>query len=255
MGFVGILFTWAVRPGFVVASILAIASAAAALAAGGCAQQPVSTKTLEIHQSLVEKDGLLPVKAYDALHVSCAMPRKWVKLPDDQGLIYMHEQWRSPSEHTGVGVAYIHMPLPISAQMLIWFARNEYTRKQDVKDPGGHVIGQWTDALGRVWFEAENAKYHVKGYAMTRGFDSWIVYTGYRVKNKPNAMEINLAARAADSVAPLSGGAPLCGQCMNSTTSAAAPNPIAAFTRTQTAGATTRPSATAFLASAATHAN
>ena len=175
------------------------------LAALGCVQQVISTRSLFQHQALVEMEGLQPVRVYDALHVTCAMPRKWENLPDDKGMLYDHVQWRSPSLQTGIGVAYIHTPLPLSAQVLIWFAKAEYTKKQTRQEPGGRVIGEWTDALGRAWFEAENDKYHVKGYAMTRGFDSWIVYTGYRVKSPPNWSEIGLAARAADSVAPMSG--------------------------------------------------
>jgi hypothetical protein len=128
--------------------------------------------------------------------------------------LYSHQQWRSPSASAGVGVAYIHTPIPLSTDMLVWFAKNEYAKRQASGDKsgattrpadiGGRLIGEWTDSLGRHWFEAESTKYHVKGYAMTRGCEAWIVYSGWRVKSKPCEAEIALGARAADSVVPLS---------------------------------------------------
>ncbi len=78
----------------------------------------------------------------------------------------------------------------------------EYAKKSD----DGHVIGQWTDALGREWFEAETHRYHLRGYVMTRGFDAWISYTGYRISEPYMPDEVEAAHRSLETMLPLSVG-------------------------------------------------
>jgi hypothetical protein len=174
--------------------------ASVALLAGCTVVQTASVYRLEEHQSEVNRTGLAPVHADPRLNVSVACPVTWDQMPLQSNIIYTHEQWRAPDKHVGMGVAYVHTPIPFSPQTLIWFAKSQYVHKTDGK---GRLIAEWTDSLGRSWFEAENETYHVRGYAMTRGNDAWIVYSGYRVKNHPSKEQITLAERGADSVAPL----------------------------------------------------
>jgi len=170
---------------------------------GGCQFQAISTVELRQHQQMVDLDGLRHLQAFSELQVSCAPPVFWERRGESPNILYTHEQWRSPKKNVGVGVAYIHTLIPLSPQMLVWFAKGQYTQSRENHARGGRLLGEWTDSMGRVWFEAENARYHVKGYAMTRGSDAWIVYSGYQVANKPSDADIALAVRAADSVAPL----------------------------------------------------
>jgi hypothetical protein len=96
----------------------------------------------------------------------------------------------------------VTLPIPLPAQAIVWFAKNEYLKRaKDQHD--GKLIGQWTDSLGREWFEAENSKYHVRGYAMTQGSQAWIVYSGWRVTSEPQPTEITLARRSLESVVPV----------------------------------------------------
>jgi hypothetical protein len=127
-----------------------------------------------------------------------AAPRRWVPLPFKPNPLYTHEQWKSPSGHTGVGVVCAHLPLPLSTSTVVWLAKKEYVKQG--KD--GKLLGEWTDSLGRSWFEAENDKYHVRGFVCVKGFTAWIIYFGYKSKYPPDVAEISLAARAADSVVP-----------------------------------------------------
>jgi hypothetical protein len=166
----------------------------------GCTVQTVSIFKLEMHQSQVNRTGLTAVHVNDLLQVTVATPVGWDLMPTRSNILYTHQQWRSPDKHVGMGVAYLHTPIAFSPQTLIWFAKAQYVSRTDGK---GRLIAQWTDSLGRCWFEAENAIYHVRGYAMTRGNDAWIVYSGYRVQTHPSQGEIMLAQRGADSVAPL----------------------------------------------------
>ena len=142
---------------------------------------------------------VLPATKQEALNVQWAVPKDWKALPMQKTPLYVHQQFRSPTLCTGFGVAYVHMPLPLSAKAVVWFAKGEYTKKSNE----GRLIGEWTDKLGRYWFEAENAKYHVKGYAVTKGFDAWIVYSGYRMTRDRQPEEIQLATEVADAIVPL----------------------------------------------------
>jgi len=47
----------------------------------------------------------------------------------------------------------------------------------------------------------------VRGYAVTNGNDAWIVYYGYKLQYPPNATELSIAGRCADSVVPHTGEA------------------------------------------------
>ncbi|MBC8106970.1 MAG: hypothetical protein H7Z14_10305, partial [Anaerolineae bacterium] len=123
----------------------------------------------------------------------------WERIAPRPSRLYSHEQWRSPSGHTGVGVAYIRMPIPLGAGTLAWFAKQEYGKKSE----DGRIIAQWTDNLGRTWFEVENKKYHVRGYVTTRGLDAWIIYSGYRLTSTPDPMELSVALRSLETIAPI----------------------------------------------------
>jgi hypothetical protein len=170
---------------------------AGVLLAGGCQFGPtVATQKLARHQADLEKDGLKTVEPVAALKITAAPPADWKALPIYKGALYTHEQWRSPSHATGVGVIYARLPMPMPVDMLLWFAKQQYTKKET----DGKLIGQWTDRFGRSWFEAENNKYHVKGYAVVQGTDAWFVYSGYRTTMNERPEEITLAQRCQESV-------------------------------------------------------
>jgi hypothetical protein len=102
-----------------------------------------------------------------------------------------------------VGIAHIRLPIPISTGMLMWIAKREYTKKSN----DGKILSEWTDDLGRPWFDAENDKYRVRGYAIVSGFEAWVIYFGYKTKFPPDAAELSLAARAAETIVPNPGSA------------------------------------------------
>jgi hypothetical protein len=169
----------------------------------GCQLAPpaVSVKRLAEHREVVDLGGLQPTQILQDLKVSWSVPGQWEALPVKKTLLYTHQQWRSPTLSTGVGVAHIQLPVPVPAQAVLWFAKSQYTT--GVTDPkDGKLINEWTDSLGRQWFEAQNSKYHVKGYAITQGKEAWIVYCGYRMSREPVPKEIALAEKSLDSVVP-----------------------------------------------------
>ena len=190
------VFRVVVRASAVPAAVVAFSF----LAGAGCqaAKGKEFTRKLIDSQVWVDFSGLKPAAAVDPVRVTCAAPRQWEVMPLNKGSIYTHLQWRSPSRRTGVGVAHLRMPLPLGEKAVIWFAKQEYTKKSD----DGRLIGEWTDDLGRRWFEAENNRYHVKGYAVVSGFEAWVVYYGHKVEFPPDGLEISLAARAMNSIIP-----------------------------------------------------
>ena len=186
----------------------------------GCQpSQAVMSRRLIDHIALIDFSGLAPARPIDGLEVSASLPRTWQLLPAQHAGLYTHRQWRSPSHGTAVGVVHIRMPLPMSAKTLVWLARTQYHdgSAADPKDadvhqhvPGGpgRLLRQWSDPVGREWLEAENDRYHARGYVVTCGFDAWVVYSGYRRRGVPNPVDIELANRSMDSVIP----APLAGE-------------------------------------------
>jgi hypothetical protein len=169
---------------------------------GGCAlvgAPTVSTKKLIRYQSMIDLSGLKPMQTMEPVRVKIAAPAGWEALPVYKGAMYTHQQWRSPTHRDGVGVVYARMPFPFSASTVAWLARREYTKRAD----DGKIIGEWTDGLGRPWFEVENQKFHVRGYVVTDGLDAWIVYAGYRLFETPEPDEIAIASRALESIVPI----------------------------------------------------
>ena len=171
------------------------------LLAGCQGMKPIEHKRLIEHQALIDFSGLKAPETHEAIRVLAGLPESWKAPPAQKTGLYTHTQWKSPSGHTAVGAVLIHLPLPLSADTVVWFAKREYTKKAD----DGKLIREWKDALGRRWFEAENNKYRVRGYCLVQGFQAWIVYFGYRTQHPPNFDEISLAARSADTFIPVTG--------------------------------------------------
>ena len=167
------------------------------------------SQRLVARMALIDFSGLGPPRPIPDLDVTAAIPRAWHLMPTQQGGMYTHVQWRSPTHATGVGVAHVRMPLPLSAKTLVWLAKTQYNSARADADPKhqvpggpGVLLGQWTDPVGREWVELENDRYRVKGYVVTCGFDAWVVYSGYRRHGVPSPVDIDLAGRSLESVVP-----------------------------------------------------
>jgi hypothetical protein len=171
----------------------------------GCqASQANLSGRLAAHVAMVDQSGLLPDMPIDNLKVEMAIPHRWTASEPTSTPLYQHQQWRSPNKMTGVGVVYVQLPIPLSPKTLVWLARAQYrkTHKVDGKtDP--KVLGEWTDSLGREWFEGENDRYHVLGYIVTSGADAWAIYSGYRLNYPVNRHDLGMAYRCMDSIVPL----------------------------------------------------
>jgi hypothetical protein len=170
------------------------------LASGaGCqTAPPVSVRSLINHQAMIDFSGLRSVEQFDVVKAQVAPPATWQQLAVKRGPMYTDMQWRSPSSSTAVGVAHVRMPLPLSARTLLWFAKGQYAKQSD----DGRLLGQWVDALGRNWFEAENNKYHVRGFIVTKGFEAWIIYSGYKTQIPTDVSELALGTRAMETIVP-----------------------------------------------------
>ena len=160
--------------------------------------QSVSTARLIQHQAMVDPSGLKDSSVCDVVKVHVAAPQKWDALPAKKTAVYTDMQWRSPSKMTGVGVAYVRLPLPMPAATIAWLAEKEYSKRAE----DGRLLATWHDSLGRPWFEAENTRFHLRGYIVARGFEAWIIYCGYRLEQPPSAAELGVASRALETIVP-----------------------------------------------------
>ena len=167
---------------------------------GGCQSgTPVSSRQLIQHQALIDFSGLKVDEPVPWVKASIGAPRTWEVMPTQSNALFTHQQWRSPSTHTGVGIVYAHLPLPVSAKSVVWLAKQQFSKKS----PNGKVVDEWVDPLGRSWFQAQNEKYRIRGYVVVKGLDAWVIYFGYRVKYSPDLGEISLAARSAETAVPM----------------------------------------------------
>ncbi len=165
-----------------------------------CQQSNVTGSELLNRQQQSNGSGLAPMTRFAAVHASLAPPQDWTQLPATHGLFYVHQQWRSPDGGTGIGVAYIQLPLPVSPQILLFVAKSQYAKSHSAVS--GNIDTQWTDALGRLWFEGGDADLRVRGYVMTRGLEAWIVYSRHHLKGSASEHDIAMADRTADAVVP-----------------------------------------------------
>lgn len=166
----------------------------------GCQVHQTQTAARLIqHQAMIDVSGLKDSTVLEQVKVHVAAPQKWDEPRVKDNAMFVDALWRSPSKMTGLGVAYVHLPIPLPAKALIWFAKQEYTRRTADQ---GELLNEWTDDLGRPWFEAQNAKYHMRGFCVTKGFEAWIVYTGYKREEPPSAAELGIAQRALETIVP-----------------------------------------------------
>src|SRR5215212_10116737 len=74
-------------------------------AGGGCQQTShVTHRRIIENQALIDFSGLKPAEAIEKVNVRAALPRNWDRLESQSNALYTHQQWRSPSTRTGVGV-------------------------------------------------------------------------------------------------------------------------------------------------------
>ena len=168
-------------------------------ALGGCQLKPsIPAARLIRHQAMVDPAGLSDSSTVGELKVHIAAPQKWEPLTLAKHPMYINTQWRSPSRTTGVGVAYVRLPVPLPAKAIAWLAQKEYAKRAD----DGKILDTWEDGLGRPWFEAQNTRYHIRGYVVSKGFEAWIIYCGYKREQPPSSAELTVAGRSLDTIVP-----------------------------------------------------
>lgn len=164
----------------------------------GCQTTHVPPQRLINHRAMIDFSGLKPAESFAAVDATGSIPHSWTQAKLKQTALYTDMQWKSPSGNTALGVASINLPLPFSTKVLLWFAQREYAKKSN----DGQLHGEWVDSLGRHWFEASTTNYRVRGFLVTRGFDGWFVYYGYKTAHPPDANELSLGARAVETIMP-----------------------------------------------------
>ena len=181
-----------------------LAFALLAASSTGCqTTATVTVRRLINHQAMIDFSGLKEAETIEAVKVNVAAPESWTPLSLKKTSLFTDMHWKSPSGVSGVGIAYLRLPIPLSPKMLLWFARSQYNSKSS---DGGRMIGEWTDELGRNWFEGANDKYHARGFVITHGREAWIIYCGYKTIQPPDATELRLAAKCLDTIVPLPRG-------------------------------------------------
>ena len=180
-----------------VLGLAVLAGAALVIQSSGCYSHSVSFNAAHLPARIVADTN--STRTIDLLKVSLPTPpAAWQKAPLKHTSMYSQEEWYGPSHHTGLGVVYVHMPLPMPTGTLVWLAKQQYAKHQD----GGQMTKQWTDDAGRNWFEAVSKTYHATGYVIADGTDAWIAYCGYRTQFARQDDELALAQHSMDALRP-----------------------------------------------------
>lgn len=181
-----------------VAVVLAVAGGLLLLQSSGCYSH---TARFDASRLSTTRPALASaIKTIPALKVTLPIPPSaWESAPLKQTMMYSRQEWFGPSHHTGLGVVYVHMPLPMAADALVWLARQQYTSRPD----GGKMVNQWTDAAGRSWFETAGKDYHARGYIISAGSSAWIAYCDYRTQFAPQPAELSIAEKTLDALRPI----------------------------------------------------
>ena len=170
----------------------------------GCStSSTVTVRRLINHQAMIDFSGLKAPERVDAVKINVAPPESWTPLSLKKTALFTDMHWKSPSGTSGVGVAYLKLPIPLSPKTLLWFAKSQYNGKSQ---DGGKMLGEWTDDFGRTWFEGANDKYHARGFIIVHGREAWIVYCGYKKIQPPDPAELTLAAKCLDTIVPIPRG-------------------------------------------------
>ena len=171
-----------------------------AMLAGGCQMGSVPQERLVEQRLRIDDTGLSEAMTVEEVKAVASLPLGWVELKTQKTLLYTHQQWRSPTKRTAVGVTYVRLPLPLGRSVVEWMVMGEITKRAKC----GKLIRDWQDDVGRHWFEVEDQDFHLVGYLMVRGFDVWLNYRGYRLREPKDQEEIQLADRALGTVLPMS---------------------------------------------------
>ena len=135
-----------------------------ALATGCQTASKVTNRRLIEHQALIDFSGLAPAETVDGVKVSCSVPRQWEAVPLKKAPLYSHQQWKSPSTHTGLGVVYISHRLKEVGQIadrvtVLRDGRNagELSRSEIRHEATERLLELWP---GRVSGESAEARRH-----------------------------------------------------------------------------------------------
>jgi hypothetical protein len=125
--------------------------------------------------------------------VVIGIPAGWSMCLSESNALYSNTQWSNAKQNVAIGVVYIESPIPLSADLILSLARQQYRG-------GGGVSRQWRDDRGRRWFEGADDTFHGKAFVVTSGGRAWVVYSGYRLREKPDRADISAAEESAATV-------------------------------------------------------
>ena len=126
------------RPGMLrAAGLFSLILLIAASSTGCSTTSTVTVRRLINHQAMIDFSGLRAPERVDAVKINVAPPESWTPLSLKKTALFTDMHWKSPSGVSGVGVAYVRLPIPISPRMLLWFAKSQYNSKSN---DGGKMI-------------------------------------------------------------------------------------------------------------------
>ncbi|MEM8873152.1 MAG: hypothetical protein AAGD32_02730 [Planctomycetota bacterium] len=164
----------------------------------GC-QGSIDAEQLTATAQRVERSDLDDTLLLEEVAARIAPPRDWTQRPTQRRSIATHIQFRSPDQTVRMGVVKLAMPLPLSADTIIWLARTGYKSKNGKPQ----LLTRWTDDAGRHWLVGQDDAWQGEAYILTAGFRGWIVYRSWKRDPLPSEAERDKASRAVRTVVPM----------------------------------------------------
>lgn len=123
-------------------------------------------------------------------------PAGWKPDPLKSSRTHKHQVWISPSGNTAYGIIFVHMPLPVGANL----ALGGFLREMKRTEGEANLVSNETDpSIPGIRFVAEGGLYKIRGKLTTRGWVAWVIYAG-TLRNKPEVpRELVLAERAREA--------------------------------------------------------
>jgi hypothetical protein len=131
--------------------------------------------------------------ALESVNAECWPPVGWQLTPMKSGLTYVHELWVSPTGDTAYGVIGIRLPFPFGPKLVLW----RFMEEMKQSEGEGKLLSR-RESGGKLIFEAEGGRYHLRGIVVAKGFSAWVVYAGALRGRPENAAELSLAYLARD---------------------------------------------------------
>jgi hypothetical protein len=129
------------------------------------------------------------------LDAEVVAPSGWCVQATGSDSEHTHATWSSPTGDTIYGVVWIHLPLPVGPNLVLW---GFLQHLRQVDKVGNLVSKEDASDLPGVRCVADGSHYRLHVNLIVRGWQAWAIFAGTMQSRPVNLPELELAKRACD---------------------------------------------------------